>query len=362
MSNTATIFTSHVWNSDRRAGFHWIADGFMRRGWHVNFVTGYSLFDHFVVGGYRKVFVDMSVRNKVVEASENLTTFINTPWMRPTGLRSNALNAASYNPFKLYRHAFPEAVKEMVASSRLILMESTYEIMFAPRLRTLNNNARFVYRVSDDMAARNTHPIGLADELRALPLFDLVSLPNAEMCKRFPRGPSVVEHKHGIPTQLYDQESLSPFETNSRNAVFTGNNILDQNAIRVLAERFPDYVFHVVGPFHPEVSANNVLYYGEMPYLQTIPFVQHAQIGLNTLTVPGFEESNKMQQYRYCGLPAVVNGTLVHAEKDRFFYKTGDADSLVEAFNAAMNYNPDPTLRATVRSWDDLVSDLLGEA
>lgn len=332
----------------------------MRRGWHVNFVTGYSVFDH-LKGGYRKQFVDISARNKPVRAGEGLTTFVNMPWMRPTGLRYDVLNNASRSAFKLYRNAFSAALREMISKSQLVLMESTYEIMFTPHLRELAKGARFVYRVSDDMAMRNTHPVALDDELRALPLFDLVSLPNLKMCNRFPRANNIAEHKHGIPTHLYDKCSPSPYETGSKNAIFSGNNILDQNAIRVLSGNFPEYTFHIIGPFDPQVSASNVIYHGEKPYLQTIPFVQHAQIGLNTLTVPGFEESNKMQQYRYCGLPAVVNGSEFSSEKDRFFYKTGDAKSLVHAFKAAMNSAPDPGLRATVRSWDDLVSDLLGE-
>lgn len=357
--NKVTLITSHVWGSERRAGFHWIADAFLRQGWNVNFVTGYSKFDQ-VKGGYRKRFINYSKINTPINESQSLVSLINCPWWRPTGLRSNLLSRLTYNPFLRYKTESCEALKEMVASSSLVIMESTYEIMFAEHLRNLAPSARFVYRVSDDLAMRNTHPVGLDEEMKALPLFDLVSLPNKEMCERFPPLSNIREQKHGIPVHLYDQSLRNPYSTSGCNAIFTGNNILDETAILLLAERFADYQFHIIGPFEKNIKSENIIYYGEMKYEDTIPFVKHADIGLNTLTVPGFEESNKMQQYRYCGLPSVVNGTRHRQDFDRFYYKTGDQASLLAAFNGARNFSINIDLRHMVRSWDELAHDLIG--
>ncbi len=33
------LITGHYWNSKRKAGFHWLADAFLRQGWEVVFFT-----------------------------------------------------------------------------------------------------------------------------------------------------------------------------------------------------------------------------------------------------------------------------------------------------------------------------------
>lgn len=357
---TATLVTSHVWQSSRRAGFHWIADSLLRRGWHVNFVTGYSMYDH-LKSDYRKNFIGMNLRNRPVTHSEKLTLLVNWPILRPAGLPSELLNQITYPAASLYRFAASRALKKMVAESTLVVMESTYEIMIAAALRKCAPQARFVYRVSDDLATRNTHPAAIDAEIAALHLFDLVSLPGPVLLPRFGHYHGTKVQLHGIPTRLYARDLANPYERGGTNAIFSGNNLLDQNVLARLAAQFPQVHFHIIGPFERKTTQDNVTYYGEVPYERTIPFVVHADIGLNILTVAGFEESNKMQQYRFCGLPVVVNGERSQIVGDRHFYKNGDAQEAIAAFEAALQCGKDPKRGEQVRSWDNLVDDLLGD-
>lgn len=358
---TATLVTSHVWESGRRAGFHWIADSLLRRGWKVNFVTGYSGYDY-LKSDYRKCLVKSIGRNRPLEKTERLSLLANWPILRPIGFRLPLLNRITYPAAMLYRYAASRDLKKMVSESELIVMESTYEIMFTPELRKCAPHARFVYRVSDDLATRNTHPAAIAAEQNALKVFNLISLPGPVFLERFGNEPTASVQLHGIPTNLYLNNHYSPYRKNSTNAIFSGNNLLDQSVLLALSSKFSDVIFHIIGPFKDLVKAENVVYYGEMRYEDSIPFVVNADIGLNILEIPGFEESNKMQQYRFCRLPVVVNGLEYEVREDRYFYRNGDPESAILAFESALNRGMDIDLSHRIRSWDDLVSELIGES
>ena len=61
-----------------------------------------------------------------------------------------------------------------------------------------------VYRVSDDLALLQNHPLALRAESESAADFDLVSVPTDVFLKKFPNAPC--EHQlHGIRKDLFDQ-------------------------------------------------------------------------------------------------------------------------------------------------------------
>src|SRR5207253_6626386 len=127
---------------------------------------------------------------------------------------------------------------------------------------------------------------------------------------------------------------------------------------------FPDWSFHVFGsPLPPGEGlgvwgASNLTCYGERPFVELIPYLNHADIGLQCLTYrPGaecFTDSLKMFQYTYCRLPIVAPSFLKQGRPHVFYYEPGDADSIRRALLDASRYDRSLTSMADVLSLDDV--------
>ena len=104
--------------------------------------------------------------------------------------------------------------------------------------------------------------------------------------------------------------------------------------------------------------------YGERAFAGLVPYVKHADIGLQTLEYwPGaecFTDSLKMQQYTYCRLP-IVAPTFLRSDRPHVFcYEPGDDGSIRQALQAALRFDRDLVPGAEVSRWDDLILKLAG--
>ena len=95
-----------------------------------------------------------------------------------------------------------------------------------------------------------------------------------------------------------------------------------------------------------------------------IPYLQHADIGLQTLVErPGaecFADSLKMQQYTYCRLPIVAPQFLQSNRTHVYCYTPDSDESIREAFRAALRHDRSQIDVSGILSWDDLAKQLLG--
>lgn len=357
------LITSHIYNSRRKAGFHWIAEELVKQNNNVLFFTGVSLIDQ-IKRDYRVATMEKQGKNTVFNNSELVSSFFYYNLFRPIDFRSKLLNFLSYPLFKLYGRGLqakniPAELAIRIKEADLIIFESVNELVLLREFKAINSKARYVYRVSDDMSIRNTHPYVIDFEEENSGLFDLISVPTASIYDRFVNQKKLKLQYHGLPIDLYEVVSKSPYISETINAVFVGSNFLDHEFISVSAREFTEVNFHIIGPVEFRLDLENVFFYGEMNYEDTLPFIKHADFALSPMLKGTFSDSNKIIQYTYCKLPIVISSLNVCERKNFIYYTIGDKESIIESVEKAINFKADDSTFPEVRSWSQLVSDII---
>jgi 2-beta-glucuronyltransferase len=249
------------------------------------------------------------------------------------------------------------AAEQHVRHADLLIFESKPGLLLFAQCKRLNPQARYVYRVSDDLRLlRSGHPVVLEAEARYAGQFDLVSVPSPALLQRFQHLPQAVLHRHGIRKDLFAQAGA--------NVVFVGTAYFDDDFLRRASESFPQWGFHIIGPIPHLPRRPNVVAYGEIPFVETVPFIKHADIGLHTLVYkPGaeaFTDSLKVMQYTYCGLPIIAPEYLRSPRPNVLYYALGDTPSIRQALLAARSFDRRKVITDDIRSWDEIAAALAG--
>ena len=112
----------------------------------------------------------------------------------------------------------------------------------------------------------------------------------------------------------------------------------------------------------PLPAAPNLICHGERPFRELIPYLQHADIGLQTLAyTPGaewFADSLKMSQYTYCRLPIVAPSFLRSDRPHVYYYEPGDDVSIQQALMSAHAHDRLTISADGVLTWDELAATL----
>jgi 2-beta-glucuronyltransferase len=290
-----------------------------------------------------------------------------TPW-HPANLRIAGLNKLSACLFERYASLPLGQAESFLRSADIIVLESGPALMLLPRLKRLCPQARFIYRVSDDLRLLRSHPVVIQAEEDNASSFDLISVPNASMLKIFEGKVANVQLQlHGINKELFDEDYPNPYgESSGVNAVFVGVSHVDLDFIERAGRLFPTWAFHIIGPIKQVPEGPNIKTYGEMAFVDTIPFIKHADIGLAIRSYyPGAEslgDSLKVMQYSYCRMPVVAPEFLSSSRKNIFYYRPGDDDSICQVLDAAAQYDRSQVCLDDIRSWDELAHALVGNS
>lgn len=363
-----TLVTGHYWGSKRRAGFHHLAQAYRKLGFEVLFFTAPVSYLLKLKGDYRFEYNLQHEAGKVIEKEEGLYSYVHfTPW-HVANLRLSVLNQLSLPFLPLYsRYSFRAAV-DFIRASDLIIFESSPGLYLFKRFQQLNQKARLAYRVSDDLRLLNVHPGLIKLEENILPEFDVVSVPSSYIYKTLAaHAPKKLQlNHHGINKHVYDVAHPSPYVGNKVNLVFIGNDYFDLGFLDIASTVYKDYLFHIIGPIADLPVKDNVKIYGEMPFQDTVPYVQHADAGLHTLSYkPGsesFTDSLKVLQYSYCKLPIVAPDFLRTPRKNTFCYTPGDEASIKSAIAQAINSKKESYNNIEVKSWEEVASNLCQSA
>lgn len=359
------LITGHYFDSKRRAGFHQLAEAYHRAGWEVLFFTGALSWLSWLRRDYRFDYPVRREAHKMLPVRERLLSYVwFTPW-HPANLRIPALNRLAYERFSRYGELPLGPAEAWLRSADLVLFESTPALLLFERIKGLAPQARFVYRVSDDLRLLKNHKAVLDAEDRFAPRFDLVSCPSSFIYNRFKHLPRAGLHYHGLAKEAFDRDCPSPYDGKfERNLVFVGNARFDRNLVDSASRMFPRWGFHTIGPVATPRRAN-VIDYGELPFEQTIPFIKHADVGLQTIEyAPGaesFTDSLKVIQYTYCRLPVVAPDFLANGRMNVICYRPGDPDSIRSALQTAEQFDRTAISASGIRSWDELALNLAGQ-
>ncbi|MEW6108487.1 MAG: glucuronosyltransferase [Nitrospirota bacterium] len=358
-----TLVTGHYWGSKRRAGFHHLAHAYHKLGYEVLFFTAPVSYLLKLKGDYRFEYNLQQEAGRIIEKEKGLYSYVHfTPW-HVANLRLNVLNKLSQPFLPLYsKYSFSKA-EEFISASDFIIFESSPGLYLFERFKQLNKKARFAYRVSDDLRLLNVHPSLIKLEERILPEFDLVSVPSSYIFNTLEAHTKKLQlNHHGINKRVYDEAHPNPYRNDKVNLVFIGNDYFDLPFLEIASEVYKDYLFHIIGPIADLPKKENVKIYGEMPFLDTVPYVQYADAGLHTLSYkPGsesFTDSLKVLQYSYCKLPIVAPDFLRTARKNTFCYTPGNKASIKNAIAQAINSNKESYDNIEVKSWEEVAVNL----
>ena len=357
------LVSGHYLQSKRRAGFHWLADAYHQAGWQVIFVTAslswlsYLRRDHRLAYGLRRR------ANRLIWLNERLGSYVwFTPW-HPANLRVGLFNELTRSAFAPYGELPMAGDTNLFASADLIIFESTPGLMLAQRCKRIAPHARMVYRVSDDMRLLRNHPAVLDAEARLVEQFDLVSTPSDYIYRRFSHLPRAALQYHGIHKEAFDRPCESPYPADKRiKAVFVGNAYFDHDFLRIAATLKNDWVFHIIGPIAGLPRGDNVVAHGELTFDDTVPYVKHADVGLQTIAYsPGaesFTDSLKILQYTYCRLPIIAPAFLKSSRTNLCFYESSDNASIADAMDRAESFDRASIDTGSINTWNQLASSL----
>jgi 2-beta-glucuronyltransferase len=355
----AVLLSGHYYASKRKANFHFLADSYARQGWDVTFVTTQISPISRWRGDLRFTYPVRGEANQLVPKGTGLTSYV---WYTPFHvfhMRSALLDRLTQPLARLYANLAMPGLEPVLAAADLILVESSGALLLVDRLRRLNPRARLVYRVSDDIRNLGQHAAIVAAEREAAPVFDLISAPSRYTVDRFQRLPNIRLHPHGIEIEAFERETVSPYP-GGVNVVSVGTSFFDPTLIPTAAEIYPNWIFHVIGNVDSRPALPNIRWYGEMAFDATVPFIQHADIGLAPyLYRPGAEtladSSLKLNQSTWCHLPAVAPPFALRADRPHIFpYEPGNRASIGRALAQALAYPRQTISRAGIRSWDEL--------
>ena len=361
-----TFITGHYYPSARRAGFHNLADAAHQMGFKVNFVTiGYSLLSY-LRRDYRTRISGIHANiNRAVEIKPGFVSYVYATAWHPMTLLVPAINRLTMPMMDSYGRGKLGALLPIVRETDLFVFESTPGLFLFKRLQQENPDARMIYRVSDDIRIlRSTHPRLIELEQEIAPLFHTVSVPCSWMLDKFPGLPTLRYDRHGLDTAAFDAVKDSPYEAGTKNAIFVGVGYMDCDSIAHVAKGIPDCDFHIIGPMKDSINMGNTHFYGEVPFLETLPYIKFADVGLLTLRYmkeasKSFSDSLKTIQYRYCGLPIVSPDFINLARDSVFYYQPGNAESCVRAVREALSAGKDLSRGYEVQSWDEVMQTLL---
>ncbi len=359
------LVTGHYLQSERRAGFHWLADAYWRAGWDVTFFTAAISWLSRLRRDFRFSYPVRREANKLLAADERLASYVWYTRWHPANLRSPLLNKLAAGLFSRYGELPLGEAEDRARQADLIIFESTPGLLLFERFKKLNPTARVVYRVSDDLDLLKNHSTVLAAEKRTAPQFDMVSTPSQALHERFGGLGNLALHHHGIAKHLYDAATTSPYTDDwAVKVIFTGSSHVDVAAISRMSRLRPDWQFHVIGRISGLPRRVNLIDYGEMPFAQLVPYVKHADVGLHAvLHQPGaesFSDSLKVIQYTYCRLAVLAPQFLNSPRPNVVSYRCGDDESMHQAMSAAVEMDRQAICTDGISSWDDLAKTIAG--
>lgn len=301
-----TFLSNHYWGSERRAGFHGLAQAFLEAGWKVRFVTTGLSRISFLKTDPRTGRLKTVDRNRWVTAADGVETYVYCPPVHPFA-RSRRTDPVTDRLFaRLYRNGLPRDLGQGVASSDLVIFESSAALLLFDAVGRLAPKARRIYRVSDDVRVVGMAPSILAAEDAAVDRFDLISVPSRVLlAERFGHLFTARFHPHGLDLSRLRAAREGPLPTLKRpSCVALGTTLFNTDLLALCARARPDMTFYIVGALSPKrrVDLPNITWCGERPFEEALSMAAACDIAAafyrpEAGTAYLAETSNKIAQY-----------------------------------------------------------------
>lgn len=362
------LFSNHWYPSPRRAGFHHLADAWHSQGHTITFVTTGFSYISWIRRDFRTRFVGIrQACNTWQHLQERFDSYVFFTAVHPHTTLIPAIDRLLNPLMTCYGRLLPSTLQARITAADIIVYESCAALYLVNQCRQLAPQAQHIYRVSDDIRTMRSTPAGMVLlEQNLAHFFSCISVPCRALLQKFSGLPQANFQPHGLKKDLFDRCITNPYAPGSRNAIFCGLGFYDANTIHTMARSHTDVQFHIIGIDAPQKDIpDNVRYYGELPFTETIPYIKFADIGLYTLQnshsrpMQAYTDSLKIIQYRYCGLPIVSPDFLDLHREGVFYYHPGDPASCAAAMEHALQYGRHSEYADEVHSWDEVARNIL---
>ncbi|MEP6546697.1 MAG: hypothetical protein ABJD53_04470 [Gammaproteobacteria bacterium] len=336
-SRSFLLISGHDFRSKRKANIHFIARELAKRGPTRFFSIGFSALS-IITGDPR---ASLWSRANGIERYQNVDCYLWRSLLHPVNLRHSWLAWLERAGFDIYRHLFPQALMQWIREATVVGIESGLPLIAFDLVKRLNPGARVVYLCSDSLDTIGCSAY-LKEELQhAAKAFDVIRIPSPLLAPDFPPGSRLRVIAQGMDEMPARNERPSPF-AGGINVVSIGSMLFDRSFFESAAPAFPELTFHIIGGGKNAsgLSAPNIRLYGEMPFEETVAFIEYADVGIapydgDKVSAYLVDTSMKLLQYEAYGLPAVCPIAVAGDRYGRFGYLPGNGTSIQQAMQAA---------------------------
>ncbi|HVU30998.1 MAG TPA: hypothetical protein VHE36_11430, partial [Sphingomicrobium sp.] len=320
----------HDYRTAKRASIHQIADGLVRKGFDVAFVsTRFSLLSK-LTSDSRLFLWDKANR---IEQKDGVECLLWRTLVHPFSSRLGFLERMTGRAYDFYAELGNPLFDGLVRKADYVIVESGTAAIYIRRIRRTNPSAKIIYYAADRLETINAHPFVRKRLVEDDALIDHFSLRSEQLSDDFPNGAGrMFKAGFGINSGDFSKVGPSPYAKGKKVAVSVGSMLFDASVFQLAAANFPELEFHVIGCGSRFEAPPNVHIHDEMPFESTLAYVKHAKIGIAAYSpVAGAEyladSSLKLAQFDYCGLPSVCPDFAVGSSCSRIGYEPGNEAS-----------------------------------
>lgn len=329
----------HDYRTPKRASIHQIADGLVRDGFDVTFIsTRFSELSRHK-GDSRLFLWD---KTNTVEVVNGVRCMLWRTALHPFRTGLGPADAVIGKLISAYSNLPNSLFDELVGSAGYIILEAGFPTIYLRRIRRLNPTARIICYCTDRPDTVGAHPDFRRRLIEDHQIVDHFVLRSPAMADYFDFAMApLYRSSFGIDKEQFKNIGPSPYAKGMETAVSVGSMLFDKTFFDIAAPAFPNLQFHVIGSGAVLEPAPNIHAQPEIPFADTLPFVKHASIGIAPYhPAPGVEyladTSLKLAQFEYFGLPAVCPHFAVGASRSRIGYEPGNAQSIIRAIDTAL--------------------------
>lgn len=359
--NVVILSGFHDYRTAKRGSIQQVADGFVRAGYDVSFVSTRFSWVSRITKDSRLFLWNKANR---VETVNGIRCYLWRTAAHPFQSKKAWLSAIMGRLYAPYAALPDRQFDAFLRDADYIVVESSIAAIYIRRAKRINPSAKIIYYATDRLDTVGAHAIVREQVARDAALIDHVCLRSPRMMPEFAwaRG-RLYRAEFGIDPIDVATIGVSPYPPNTTTVVSVGSMLFDPSFFQLAAPRFPDVQFHVIGCGTTFPAPANVHIHPEMRFAETLPFVKHATIGVAPYRpAPGVEyladSSLKIAQYEYFGLPVVCPAFAVGEAVARCGYVPGDATSIGDAITSALARVGDTQPRS-FHTWDEVAERVL---
>ncbi len=358
--DTFLVLSAHDYRSPRKAGVHFITDELAKRGHTRFFSLRYSFLSRYTADP--RLTLDAEANR--IALHNGVECYLWKTLIHPFNTRRNWLREVEKWMYQWYSSGHNSVLRQWIQEASIIILESGVAPVFFDLIKRLNPNATIVYRASDALETINVAAYVSDTFMRIAGDIHTIVLPSKALAETIPSRHNLAFIPQGIDYSIAEKADPSPYGP-GMHAVSIGSMLFDPSFFVIAAKRFPNIQFHIIGagqPVHPEYGTN-VHVYDEMPFTKTLPYIKHAQLGIapySSNNMPAYlrDTSLKLLQYDFFRIPAICPQFIAADYPNRYGYEIGNADSISEAINRALNPREHSAPRP-VFSWSQVTDRML---